>query len=218
MNGPHDLGGQQGFGRVVPERHEPAFHDAWERRAFALTLAMGATGAWNLDMSRAARESLPPAHYLSSSYYRIWFDALEQMLLARGLVGADELGDGRSRRAPVRVERTLAAADVAATLARGSPTGREATAPARYRAGDAVRTRLMNPVSHTRLPRYVRGRPGTIESVHGAHVYPDAHAQGLGAQPQWLYTVRFDARDLWGPDTTASSVCVDCWEPYLEPA
>ncbi len=218
MNGPHDLGGQQGFGRVVPERHEPAFHDAWERRAFALTLAMGATGAWNLDMSRAARESLPPAHYLSSSYYRIWFDALEQMLLARGLVGADELGDGRPRRAPVRVERTLAAADVAATLARGSPTGREATAPARYRAGDVVRTRLMNPVSHTRLPRYVRGRPGTIESAHGAHVYPDAHAQGLGAQPQWLYTVRFDARDLWGPDTTASSVCVDCWEPYLEPA
>lgn len=216
MNGPHDLGGQQGFGPVQPEAHEPAFHEDWERRAFALTLAMGATGAWNLDMSRASRERLAPAHYLSSSYYRIWFDGLEQLLLERGLVGADELAEGRSRREPLSLERRLAAADVPGALARGSPTSREPPGAARFAVGDAVSARLMNPPAHTRLPRYVRGRPGTVVSVHGAHVYPDAHALGLGAQPQWLYTVRFDARDLWGPDTTAASVCVDCWEPYLE--
>ena len=83
--------------------------------------------------------------------------------------------------------------------------------------GDAVMARQINPATHTRLPRYVRGRQGSIVSLHGTHVYPDTHARGEGESPCWLYTVRFDARELWGADTTASSVFVDCWEPYLEP-
>lgn len=209
MNGPQDLGGAQGFGPLPLETHEPHFHAPWERRAFALTLAMGATGQWNLDQARAARESLPPALYLSSGYYQIWFEALERLLEVRGLNRVDATG---------RPERVLKAADVPAVLARGGPTERPPKAPARFAAGDPVCTRLMHPAGHTRLPRYIRGRPGRIEALRGVHVYPDTHAAGQGEQPCWLYTVRFEARDLWGPDTTASSVYVDCWEPYLEPA
>ena len=209
MNGPHDLGGAQGFGPIAPEASEPRFHDDWERRAFALTLAMGASGAWNLDQARSARESLPPALYLSSSYYQIWFEALERLLDARGLTRAQPIVS-----TPPRV---LRAADVPAVLARGGPTERPPTAQARFAVGDQVRARLMHPSGHTRLPRYLRGHVGRIEAVRGMHVYPDTHAAGLGEQPRWLYTVRFEASTLWGADTTAGSVHVDCWEPYLEP-
>ncbi|MCC6194532.1 MAG: nitrile hydratase subunit beta [Burkholderiales bacterium] len=216
MNGVHDMGGMQGFGPVMPEADEPWFHEPWERRVFALTLAMGATGAWNLDQSRTARESLPPARYLASSYYRIWLEGVRKLLLARGLVTEAELADGHAHAAPAALARVLMEDEVAAVLARGSPTLRAANAPARLRVGDAVRTRNLNPPSHTRLPRYCRDKPGTVIRVHGAHVFADAHAHGR-EDPQWLYTVRFDAKDLWGPDTTADAVSVDCWEPYLEP-
>jgi nitrile hydratase subunit beta len=220
VNGAHDMGGQHGFGPVRPERDEPVFHAEWERRAFALTLAMGATGTWNLDESRFARESLAPATYLSSSYYEIWLGALERNLAEHGLVGPGELERGRpDETPPVPVGRTLAAADVPATLGRGGPTVRDAPRPPRFAAGDRVRARNMHPATHTRLPRYVRGHVGTVESARDCHVFPDTHAHGLGEQPQWLYTVRFDARELWGDDgDPTASVSIDAFEPYLEPA
>lgn len=216
MNGVHDMGGMENFGPVIPEPDEPLFHEPWERRVFAATLAMGATGEWNLDQSRAARESLAPAHYLASGYYRIWLDGLCNLLLERGLVTSEELRDGRLREPAPRVLNVLSAGYVAAALARGSPTERPIPGPARFSFGDAIRTRTMHPASHTRLPRYCRDKPGRIVFVHGAHVFPDANAKGAGEQPQWLYTVRFEGRDLWGADTTAASVHVDCWESYLE--
>lgn len=218
MNGAQDLGGQMGFGPVAPEPDEPAFHEAWERRAFAITVAMGFTGQWNIDMARSARESLPPGQYLASSYYQIWFEGLERLIVAQGLVGSDEIEAGRSLRAPRPGIVALAHDRVAQALARGGPTERGAPGPARFALGDAVRTREMNPAHHTRLPRYARDKRGEVVAVHGAHVFPDSSARGLGEDPQWLYTVRFQARELWGPDTTAASVCVDCWEPYLAPA
>ena len=218
MNGVHDMGGMHGFGPVRPEPNEPWFHAAWERRVLALTLAMGATGRWNLDMSRAARESIPPARYLASTYYEIWYEGLCRLLVAEGLATADEVRDGRLRTAPVADVQPLAASDVASRLAAGTPTARPASAPPRFAVGDTVRARAMNPPTHTRLPRYCRGRRGTIVATHGAHVFADAHASGRGEAPQWLYTVSFDARELWGDDTTASSVRVDCWESYLEKA
>jgi nitrile hydratase beta subunit len=216
VNGVHDLGGMMNFGPVVPEREEPAFHAPWERRAFALTLAMGATGRWNLDQSRDARERMAPADYLASSYYRIWIGGLERLLLERALITHDELVDGRTRSPPAPEVRVLAADRVAATLARGAPTEREATRAPRFAVGDAVRARTIHPSTHTRLPRYCRGKRGVVVRVHGAHVFPDVNVRGHGEDPQWLYTVRFDAVELWGDDTTASAVCVDCWEPYLE--
>ena len=218
MNGVHDMGGMHGFGPVRPERDEPWFHAEWERRAFALALAMGATGSWTLDQSRAARESIPAATYLASSYYEIWLAALEALMRERGLVREDELVDGRVRTPALALARRLEACDVATALALGSPTERPPPGPARFAPGDAVRTRQMHPDGHTRLPRYVRGRRGTVAAVRGAHVYPDANGMGRGEQPTWLYTVRFDGAELWGADTSASSVSVDCWEPYLVPA
>ncbi|MFD0935851.1 nitrile hydratase subunit beta, partial [Methylobacterium trifolii] len=96
MNGAQDLGGAHGFGPVVPEADEPVFHADWEKRVFAIAMAMGFTGTWSLDASRAARESLPPAEYLSASYYRIWLEALERQLAAHGLASPDEIASGRA--------------------------------------------------------------------------------------------------------------------------
>jgi nitrile hydratase len=216
MNGAQDLGGMQAFGPIEPEADVASFHADWERRVLAITLAMGATGKWNIDTSRAARESLPPAQYLASSYYQIWFEGLKKLLLNTGLATAEEIATGESKVAAAPVPRVLMADQVAATLMRGSPVERPASAKARFKVGDIVRTLQMHPRTHTRLPRYCRGKRGQITLVHGAHVFPDTNAIGLGEQPQWLYTVRFDASELWGKDTTAASVSVDCWEPYLD--
>jgi nitrile hydratase len=222
MNAAHDMGGMQAFGPVEIDACDmpgaAPFHAEWERRVLAVTLAMGATGQWNIDTSRAARESLPPAQYLGSSYYEIWFEGLKKLLMGKGLASADEIASGRSRTAAKPNVRVLKAADVSAALLRGVPVERPATSPARFAVGDEVRTKLMNPPTHTRLPRYCRGKPGRIVAVRGTHVFPDENALGNGEHPHWLYTVRFDAQALWGADTTASSVCVDCWEPYLDAA
>jgi nitrile hydratase beta subunit len=219
LNGPHDLGGVHGFGRVRPEADEPLFHADWERRALALTLAMGGTGAWTIDMSRQARERIPPADYLASSYYAIWIKGMERLLVEKGLVTAAELKLGRSLEPGTPLPRKPSAEAVPAALARGGPTERPALKPARFALGDPVRARMMNPSGHTRLPRYVRGRQGRIERLHGVHVFPDSSAAGVGEDPRWLYSVGFDAAEVWGPEGRAGDVIlVDLWEPYLEPA
>jgi nitrile hydratase beta subunit len=219
MNAAQDLGGMMGFGRIAYEPDEPWFHAAWERRAFGLTLAMAATGAWNLDMTRHARESLHPAEYLSSSYYEIWTKGLEKLLVRQGLVGEDELKAGQALAPPAPVGRVLKADEVAPALAKGGPTDRPAELPARFAAGDEVVTRIMHPTGHTRLPRYARGKRGFVERVHGVFVFPDSNAHGQGESPQWLYAVRFSGPELWGEEADPSLVVsIDAWESYLEPA
>jgi len=219
MNGAQDLGGMMGFGPVAAEADEPWFHAQWERRAFAVTLAAGATGAWNLDMSRHARESLHPAEYLGSSYYEIWIKGAEKLVVQTGLVTPEELKAGHAIVPPLTVARVLKAEDVGAALARGGPAERTARAPARFAAGDHVATRNMHPSGHTRLPRYARGKRGIIERVNGVFVFPDSNAHGRGEDPQWLYTVRFTGAELWGADADpALAVSIDAWESYLEHA
>jgi nitrile hydratase subunit beta len=216
MNGIHDMGGMHGFGPVEPEPNEPVFHSDWEARALALNRAMSYARAWNIDMSRAAIEELAPAVYLTRSYYEKWLMRLEQLLLARGLVDADEMAAGHALRPGEPLPRTLAAADVGAALTRGSYS-RTPRAGARFKAGERVRTRNLNPVTHTRLPRYARGRVGTIECVRGCHVFPDSAATGKGDDPQWLYALRFDGRELWGEGCDPSlKVSIEAFEPYLE--
>jgi nitrile hydratase subunit beta len=168
---------------------------------------------------RFARENRPPADYLNKSYFEILLAGLETLLAERGLVSAEEIAAGHPLGEPKKVDDVLRHDDVETVLRRGRPTERPAREPARFRIGDRVRARNIHPMTHTRLPRYVRGRAGTIESLHGCHVFPDTSALGEGENPQWLYTVRFNARDLWGPDADPNlSVSVDAWEPYLEPA
>jgi nitrile hydratase subunit beta len=210
VNGVHDTGGMQGFGPVHPEADEPPFHDEWERRSFALTLALGALGLWNIDQMRHARESLPPAEYLASSYYRIWFLAVENAVRELELLNREDL-------------RARTAEELTGLFSSRSSYERPIGTGPVFRTGQQVRTRTMNPSGHTRLPRYARGRVGTVLAVRGAHVFPDRNAVPLGQQPdhapEWLYTVEFSAGELWGDGADPTvTVSVDAWEPYLEAA
>jgi nitrile hydratase subunit beta len=218
MDGIHDMGGMHGFGKVEPEKDEPVFHAAWEGRCLALNRAMGAIGAWTIDEGRAGIELLPPDVYLSRSYYGKWALRLENMVVQRGLAGADELAVGHALHAAKLLERRLGLADVPRTLNRGS-FSRPASAPARFKVGDLVRAKNIHPRTHTRLPRYARGHIGAIEALRGCHVFPDSTAIGAGENPQWLYTVVFDSRELWGETADPTiKVSIEAFEPYLEAA
>jgi nitrile hydratase subunit beta len=213
-----DLGGRPCAEPVTPEPEGDPFHAPWEERVHALTLAMGATGVWNIDMSRAARETLPD--YATLDYYGKWLAGLEKLLRGHGLVAAGELAAGRALGPGRALPRVLAAADVAAVLARGAPTERPATHRARFAPGQHVRMRQGVATHHTRLPGYARGKFGYIERILGVHVFADAHAQGQGEHPQWLYTVVFTEAELWGAGAACQglTLAIDAWEPYLEPA
>jgi nitrile hydratase beta subunit len=217
MDGAQDMGGVPGFGPVLPESDEPVFHAKWEGSIFAMTLAMGRPGKWNIDMSRFARENLPREEYLSKTYFQIWVAGLERLLMDRNLVALDEIETGRIR-LPQKNVLALKADEVTGVLrSSGGSTKRESTQPARFAIGDRVRMKMINPPTHTRLPHYVRGHVGVIELLHGIHVFPDSNAMGRGEDPQWLYTVRFDGRELWGEESDPSvMVSVDAWDSYLE--
>lgn len=216
MNGIHDMGGMQCFGPIPRETNEPVFHENWEARLFAIRHALGAWGKWNIDASRYARELIPPAEYLRMSYYERWLAGLLTQLVDVGLVSADELASGQPAAAAAKVEPALRPEGLPRLLS-GSPTERDVDLPAAYRDGDAVRARNMQPTGHTRLPRYVRGKRGTVVRDHGVHVFPDTNAHGKGEQPQRLYCVRFEAAELWGDLVGArDAVHLDLWESYLE--
>ncbi|MFO1321463.1 MAG: nitrile hydratase subunit beta [Burkholderiales bacterium] len=217
MNGVHDMGGMQGFGPVVPEVDEPYFHEPWEGRVFALSRAILYTRAWNLDMFRDSQERLPARVYLSVSYYHRWLLGLTQSAVEKGFVTADELETGHASGAAKPVQRTLTMETVAVSFIR-PPFGRAPAREARFRPGDRVRTLNAHPQGHTRLPRYARGKVGTVEAIHGCHVYPDAVVAGRGEDPQWLYTVAFPGREIWGPDADPTlDLSIEAFEPYLEP-
>jgi nitrile hydratase len=218
MNGIHDMGGMHGFGRIEPEAGEPPFHAAWEGRVHGMNFAMGHAGVWTLDAFRASLETLPPVQYLAASYYRRWLLGLEKRLLERGLAAAAELEAGHALEPGKPLPRKLEARAVEAALRRGT-FARPSAAPARFAPGDRVRTKKLNPTTHTRLPRYARGRLGIVEAVRGCHVFPDASAEGAGEDPQWLYNVLFEGRELWGESADPSlKVAIEAFEPYLEAA
>lgn len=211
-----DLGGTTGHGPIVHEREGVVFHHDWEARTLALTLAAGTPGGWNIDMSRSARETLPD--YADLTYFEIWASGLERLIVERGLITADEVASGHSDGPGDDSRRVLRAEHVAEALRRGGPADRDARGPAQFAIGDRVRTRSERVDHHTRLPAYAAGHVGTVEAVHGAHVFPDTNARDLGEQPEWLYTVVFDATDLWPDAVSGQRVSIDAWEPYLEPA
>lgn len=218
MNGVHDMGGMHGFGKVEPEPNEPPFHAPWEGRVLAMQRAVRFTRAWNIDRSRDALERLPAPVYLSASYYQRWALGMERNALERGLIDADELAAGHALRPGKPVERVMTKSDIGHAFARGS-FSRPLSQAARFKPGDRVHTKNINPASHTRLPRYARGRGGVIEAVRGYHVFPDSVTTGGGENPQWLYTVVFDGRHLWGANADPTlTVSIEAFEPYLEPA
>ena len=219
MNGAADMGGMHGFGPITIEPNEPVFHADWEKKAFALNMAIGVANIWNLDEFRFARESLPPPQYLNMSYYGLWVATLENMMLDHGMTTPDELKRGHAIEPIKKAEQPVNAAQVANMIRCGSPYDRPAGAPAKFKPGDKVRARNMHPKTHTRLPRYVRGHTGEVVRVVGCHVFPDSNASKRVEEPHWLYTVRFEGRELWGPDSDSKvRVAIEAWEPYLEPA
>jgi len=217
MDGIHDMGGMDGFGKVEVEENEPPFHEKWEGRVMAMQRAMGYAGAWHIDHSRYAQERIPPHIYLEASYYQKWALAMERNVVERGLAGADELEAGHALRGGKTLPRKFTP-DMAANLTRGS-FYRQQQAPARFKIGDRVRTKNIHPATHTRLPRYARDKIGVIELNNGCHMFPDSVASNLGDNPQWLYTVVFGGRDLWGPESDPTlKVSIEAFEPYLDPA
>lgn len=217
MNGPHDLGGQHGLGPVdpEPEADEPVFHHDWERRAFALTLASGMLGQWNIDEGRYARERQHPVDYLSNTYYENWLAGLETLLVEKGLISAEELTSGKAagRAEGYRVPDAEGARKI---LASGGPTRMNADLTPAFQPGDKVRVVNNHPLTHTRAPRYTRNHVGTVERRHGVHVFADANAKG-SHEGQHLYSVRFEPDELWGEDGAGlGAVYVDLWEPHLK--
>ena len=209
MNGGHDLGGKQGFGAIAAEADEPCFHAEWERRVFALTLAAGMLGQWNIDESRHARENQPPVNYLGQSYYHNWLVGLEKLLAQKQLL---DCSPQQAKQYPVpdpQAARTL--------LARGGPSLMPQQQAPRFASGDQVRVKRSHSSGHTRIPGYVQGARGTIREHYGSHVYPDANARGE-RRGEALYSVAFLGTELWGEGAEVAEVLVDLWEPYLEAA
>jgi nitrile hydratase len=217
MNGVHDMGGMDGFGKVEAEPNEPTFHQKWEGRVLAMVRAMGAAGAFNIDTSRFYRESLPPHIYLASSYYRKWLLGLEDNLRDKGFVTASELKAGHATESAKPLKNgKLRFDDVERIMVRGK-FERVPQAAAKFKPGDRVRAKNIHPATHTRLPRYTRGHIGVVERILGCQVFPDSASMDLGENPQWLYNVVFDGTELWGPDSDPTvKVSIDAFEPYLE--
>ena len=218
MNGPHDFGGQHGHGRIEPEpeAEEPVFHEEWERRAFAVTVACGFLGQWNIDESRHARERQHYINYLRNSYYENWLAGLETLLVEKSILSAVEIESGKAENQAVGY-KLPDAEDVKRILAKGGPVRIDEPIEPSFQVGDKAKVRNdHHPLTHTRAPRYTRGRVGIIARHHGVHVFADDNANGnrRGAN---LYSVRFEPRELWGDGAEGrGAVYVDLWEPHLE--
>ncbi len=219
MNGIHDMGGMQDMGPISQEKNEPVFHAEWESRVFAMFLAAGAWHKWNLDAFRHTRELLPPSDYLQVSYYEQWLSGFVDLLVRRGLVTAAEIQSGAPAPGTARAIPPLTPEEIPAALPNRIRAQREVPGTPLFKVGQRVRARNINPVGHTRLPRYARGKVGTIVRDHGAFVFPDTNAHFLGEKPQHVYSVRFAARELWGIQAPERDcVYLDMWDDYLEPA
>ncbi len=209
MDGIHDLGGMTGFGRVEVEPNEPVFHERWEARAFALNgIGIRAIKAYNVHEYRHAVERLAPAHYLAAPYYERWFTAIASLMVEKGVVSHAEL----ERRAGGHFP--LAQAPVFADACEVKVTNQP-----RFSQGDRVITRDIHPAGHTRMPRYVRGKVGTIVRCAPAFEFPDLAGHAMTAHVEPTYLVEFAAADLWpNAGDAQQSVVIDLWESYLDAA
>jgi len=225
MNGVHDMGGMHGFG-PVPVADDAPFHADWERLVFGLVRVTRSEGVYGVDESRYGIERMDPAAYLDATYFERWLASLERNAVEAGVLSEAEI--------EAAYERALALDDPAEMVPESGNPGMAARIRERFEqpassdrpgddpqfgAGERVRVRNINPAGHTRCPRYVRRAAGEVDAVHGNHVFPDASAHGEErAEP--LYTVAFEAAELWGDDaeTPDDTVHIDLWEPYLEPA
>lgn len=219
MNGIHDMGGMHGMGPVQPEANEAVFHETWEGRVYAMTRAIGAWHKWNIDTGRFHIEQIPPAEYLRMSYYEKWFTRNVALLIKTGVVTREEVEAGKPAPGSVKLTPALKPEGVpAVALNRNIPSSHDPSILPKFKTGQHVRALNIQPLGHTRLPRYARGKSGEIEIDHGVHNFPDTNALGLGPKRQHCYAVRFAARELWGLAASPRDfVYLDLWDDYLEP-
>ena len=219
MNGIHDLGGMHGFGPINPEKDEPVFHHAWEARVFGLFVPLSAGGAFKVDEFRHAIERMGAAKYLQTSYYEHWLHAFETMTLEKGVLTAEELRTGHAIGDEPKATPALAPAAVPKITLMGGSARVDMDVKPKFKEGDMVVVKNMNPIGHTRLPRYCRDKLGCIDRDHGVFLFPDTHAHSKGEKPQHCYSVYFSAQELWGPKASRNdSVYVDLFDDYLMPA
>jgi nitrile hydratase subunit beta len=217
MNSIADMGGMHGFGPVDRSEGGGPFHHEWERRILGITFATLGAGLYNVDEIRRVTESIEPITYLRSSYYERWLDTAIALLQEKGVFNSEELAAGRSA-APPHAPGSFVNKETARSILEHGGTSRAANgAPARFRVGDAVIARNINPTHHTRLPRYIRGKRGVIALDHGVFALPDSNASGLGTSHQHVYGVRFTARELWGPEASSrDTLQIDLFDDYLD--
>jgi nitrile hydratase subunit beta len=219
MNSIHDIGGMDNFGPVVVEKDEPVFHDDWERQVFSLLIALLPAGYFSVDEIRRATEMIPPVDYLQSQYYEKWLLSLETLLLEKDVLTKEEMQSGKSIRQEGGNKLPAVAKEMLQfAMTNPIPASLDLDIEAKYKAGDQVKAKNINPLHHTRLPRYIRGKSGTVERDHGVFLLPDTNAYGGPDKPQHVYTVRFSARDIWGDDAPAKdSICIDLFDDYMDP-
>lgn len=223
MNGVHDMGGMQAYGPILREpANEPYFHEPWEERVFGLFFGCFAGGHFNVDMFRAVIEQMPGHEYLSTSYYEHWLHAIEHLLLANGSLTRQAIDEacrrggivGAARVAPTNA---LPVEMVDGLIRTGASTRMADVIAPRFKPGDTVLARNHHPLTHTRIPRYIKGRRGVVQRDHGVFSFNDTVAHGLGHDPQHVYSVRFSARELWGEQANErDSVCIDLFDSYME--
>jgi nitrile hydratase len=204
MDGIHDLGGRQGFGKVRFTPNAKAFHEPWEVRANALYGFAVRLGIINMDEYRHAIERMDPRHYLTASYYERSLTGLATLCVEKGVVTREEL----ERRAQGAFPLSGPSAP-----GRGNVPTRE-----RLKPGDRVRVRSDYVPGHVRMPAYIRGKTGVVVSESPAYPFPDAHAHGIDAQDETTYDVRFRSEDLWPNSAEPALVHVGVFQSYLERA
>jgi nitrile hydratase subunit beta len=222
MNSIHDMGGMHGMGPIEVREDERPFHAEWEARAWGLMRAVNPFGPNRRRNFRYEHEILPPVQYLQMQYYERFIKVLVDRLLEAKVLTHAELDTGRADPASPRVTPRVTPANIAEQLARRRSLRRDdVRIRSKFKVGQRVRARNINPVGHTRLPRYMRGHLGTIVSDHGVFGFQDTDAQGytLPDRPQHVYTVSFTARELWGNAANPrDTMHAELWEDYLENA
>lgn len=216
-----DLGGTRGHGLVNPKEHDTVFTDDWGLKVCTINMAIWFGGAWSADETRHSMERMDPAHYLSSSYWEHWLHFMEELLVKKGVVTQQELdcgklltsGVGSTLISKVPPERCWPA------FREGGSTHMPLDTQQRFAVGDTIRCININPAGHSRLPRYARGRVGTVVAYRGSFDAPETRAEGIMGHPQHCYGVRIEGTELWGVDGgRKDAVYLDLWESYMEPA
>lgn len=218
MDGIHDMGGEHGWGSVSIDPNEKVFAEEWEGRAFALGAMSGGLSGTNLDAFRHSLERLHPLAYLQDGYYGRWLACAELLLVDSGII-AEGAVDARANN--LLGNQTPEPADPEVNKPQyergGGGSLREIDDAPKFNVGDPVRARDMHVRGHNRMPAYIRGRSGTVKAHRPAAVLPDSTAHFTGEDAQHVYTVTFDATELWGPEAEPATLNIDLFESYMEP-